>query len=311
MKKRNNITGNSIGEHGRNSGNSNSKHADGSGNSNREHGRDSGKTVVFRRSMFYAICLFVMYQLMLIPLQVRNFAVFWTAAVLGLFLIMAELLYSRISEMHTKIHIDLPHYRTIRWREHVLHHAVIPALLYVSGVLFLFFNRVRTLDQVAIVILSGTFFVILYNVSATYLKMYQVSRHTRTLFDFVNIIVFYFVTDVLINLMLYSGLSQSWLFIGTAVLTGVLIGLMIMVTRQSSVEMALMLVLTALLMGVIVYVLWQVPMFNIAVISIVATVAFYLFDVYWHHQLEGSFSWDVMSQYILFAVMAVILLLYI
>ena len=269
------------------------------------------KTLIFRRSMFYAICLFVVYQLMLIPLQILNYPVFWVAAVIGFFLVIAELLYSRISETHTKIHVALPHMRQLRWREHTFHHLIIPGLLYVSGVLFLFFNRVRTLDQVAIVLLSGTFFVILYNVSATYLKMYQVTRHSRMLFDFVNIIVFYFVVDVLINLMLYYGISQMLVFAGAALVTFVLIGMMIIVTRQSSLEIVMMLLLTSLLMGAIVFALWHVPLFSIAVISIVATVAFYLFDAYWHHQLEGIFSWDAMSQYVLFAVMAIILLLYI
>ena len=273
--------------------------------------KEPTKTLIFRRSMFYAICLFVVYQLMLIPLQILNYPVFWVAAVIGFFLVIAELVYSRVSETHTKIHVDLPHMRQLRWREHTFHHLIIPGLLYVSGVLFLFFNRVRTLDQVAIVLLSGTFFVILYNVSATYLKMYQVTRHSRVLFDFVNIIVFYFVVDVLFNLMLYYGLSQMLVFAGTALATFVLIGMMIIVTRQSSLEIVMMLLLTSLLMGAIVFALWHVPLFSIAVISIVATVAFYLFDAYWHHQLEGSFSWDAMSQYVLFAVIAIILLLYI
>lgn len=273
--------------------------------------KDPDKPRIVRRSLFYAICLFVMYQLMLIPLQDLNYPVFWIGAGMGFFLVCAELMYSQLFEFRKKIHIDMPHFRQIRWRENMLHHIVIPALLYSTGVLFLFFNRVRLLDQVAIVLLSATFYIILYNVSAASLKIYQITRRTRSLYDFVNIIVFYFFVDILINLMEYNGLSDIVVFAGTAVATFILIGLMVMVTRQWSLEVASMLLLTALMMGLVVLALWHVPLFSIAVISIVATVAFYLFDVYWHHQLEGSFSWDAMSQYVLFAIMAVILLLYI
>ncbi len=272
---------------------------------------ESAKALILRRSVFYTICLFAVYQLMLIPLQSSNYPLFWIASGIGIVLVIAELLYSRTHQSRSAIHFELPHLTKPRGREHLLHHILIPILLYTSGTLFLFFNRVRALDQVAIVLLSFTFFVILYNISASTLKIYVIERKTRTLYDFVNIIVFYFITDVLINLMMYYGLSQWFVFGGTIAATFILIGLMILITRQYSLEIFAMLLLTAFIMGVIVFSLWQVPLFNIAVISIVATVAFYLFDVYWHHQLEGSFTWDAMSQYVLFAIMAVILLLYI
>jgi hypothetical protein len=277
----------------------------------RREQKDPAKTRIFRRSVFYAVCLFVVYQLMLIPLQNANYAVFWITSVIGFLLVIVELLYSQAYHARLKIHVDLPHLRQLQWRENMLHHVVIPTILYSSGVLFLFFNQIRVLDQVAVVLLCGTFFVMLYNVSAAHLKMYQITRQTRSLYDFVNIIVFYFVVDILINLMLYYGLPELVVLSGSAVTTFLLIGLMVVVSRQFSFEVAVMLLLTSLMMGLIVLSLWHVPIFNIAVISVVATVAFYLFDVYWHHQLEGSFTWDAMSQYILFAVMAVILLLYI
>lgn len=272
---------------------------------------ESEKTLIFRRSLFYAICLFVVYQLMLIPLQSYNYPVFWVASVIGFFLVFAELVYSQVDESRRKIMFGLPHIRQLKWRESMLHHIIFPALLYCSGVLFLYFNRVRVLDQVAVVLLSSTFFVILYNISAANLNMYRIERSTRVLYDYVNIIVFYFFVDVLINLMLYYGLPELVVLAGTALVTLLLISLMVGISKQWSLEIAIMIVLTAFLMGGIVYALWHTPLFNVAVVSLVATVAFYLFDVYWHHQLEGSFTWDAMSQYVLFAIMAIILLLYI
>ena len=270
----------------------------------------SEKQRILRRSIFYAVCLFVVYQLMLIPLQSRMYEIFWIVAGLGFCVVVSELLYSRLTELLQPIRFDMGHIRSVRWREHLLHHAVIPGLLYLSGVLFLFFNRVRVLDQAAIVLLSGAFFVIFYNMSATYLKMYGISRDTRLIFDFVNILVFYFFIDVLINLVFYEGFSNYVVFAGAALITFVLIGMMVSMMRQFSWEILFMLVLTSVLMGLVVFAVWQSPIFNIAVLSLVATVMFYMFDVYWHHSLEGSFTWDVMAQYGLFATMAIILLLY-
>ena len=278
----------------------------------RKRGRkERDRERIFRRSIFYAISLFVVYQLMLIPLQTKQYGVYWIASGIGLVVVLAELLYSRLSESGRPMKVDRAHLKSVRWREHLLHHAVLPILLYTSGVLFLFFNRITALDQAAIVILSGLFFMVLYNVSATYLRMYRLSRNTRVVFDFVNIFVFYFGVDAMINLSLYEGISRTYVLVGSALLTFVLIGLMIVSTKQWSLEMLGVLIAGSVLVGLTVYIVWLLPVFNIAVISLVSTVMFYLVDVYWHHSLEGSFSWDVMSQYMLYALMALILLLYI
>ncbi len=254
--------------------------------------------------------MFVVFQILLVPLQMRQYEVFWGMAFLGGIVVLSELMYSRMSESRVQIRVDMSHVRNLRWREHALHHAVLPGLLYASGVLFMFFNRVRVLDQVAVVLLSGTFFGIFYNVSATYSKMYTITRNTRLIFDFINIIVFYFVTEALINAVVYEGAARSWIFVGGVLSTFILIGMMVSITKQSSNEIVAALVGTSIIVGVMVFGVWLIPVFNIAIISLVATVGFYLVDAFWHHRLEGSFSWDVMSQYALYALMAIILLLY-
>ncbi|MDD3661622.1 MAG: hypothetical protein PHG63_01015 [Candidatus Dojkabacteria bacterium] len=264
----------------------------------------------FKRSVFYAVCLFVVFQVMLVPLQAHYYAVFWLSAVAGAGVVLSELVYARLSVKRAPPNFDGVQLQSVRWREHVLHHAVLPVLLYASGTLFLFFNRVRALDQVAVIILCVTFFAIFYTISATYLRLYQISRHTRVLFSFIDIIIFYFFTDVLMNIVVYEGLSKWLVLIGTSVLTFILLGMGIVASRQSSVRIALSLCASAVGLGIFVFLLWHVPMFNFAVLSLVATTAYYLLDAYWHHRIEGTFSWDVMSQYGLYAMMALILLLY-
>mgnify|MGYP001093033715 CR=1 FL=1 len=268
------------------------------------------KNALFRRNLFYTICLFVVFQLMLLPLQMNLYPAFWGVALLGFGVVLAELLYSRVTDVGRPIQFDSVQIRKAKWREHFLHHAALPGLLYVTGVFFLYFNRVRVLDQVAVLILSGVFFVIFSNISATYRRMYSVSRDTRVVFDFINIITFFFFIDVLINLVLYEGISRYFVFVGAALMTFALIGMMVAITKQSSLEILLMLLSTSIFVGLAVVLIWSIPVFNIAVISLVSTIAFYLADVYWHHRLEGSFSWEVMSQYALFALMAIILVLY-
>ena len=90
-----------------------------------------------------------------------------------------------------------------------------------------------------------------------------------------------------------------------------LIWIMLVISRQIS----RITMFSALISGIIVaaasFLAFMIPVFNIAVIALVIAVVFYLVDVYWYHKLEGTFNWDIMLQYALFGVMAVILLLYI
>lgn len=276
----------------------------------KKQAKTGGRDELLRRSMFYAISLFVVFQMMLLPLEAKIYPVYWGAAVLGFVVVAAELVYARSAERREPIEVDLKLFHDRNWREHLFHHAFLPSILYVCGVFFLFFNRIRALDQVAVVLLSGTFFVIFYNLAATYRRMYSVTRDTRMLFDFINIITFYFFVDVLINLVVYEGWSRYIVFLGSGLITFALISLMVLLVRQMTRQAFLMLILSSVLMGVVVLVVWSIPIFNIAVLSLVATIGFYLVDVYWHHRLEGTLNNDVMTQYGLFALMALILLLY-
>jgi hypothetical protein len=68
--------------------------------------------------------------------------------------------------------------------------------------------------------------------------------------------------------------------------------------------------ISSLLIACLTWVIINYVILNIAIIALVVTVGFYLIVVFWHHQLEGTFNWDIMIQYLLFAIMATILLLY-
>ncbi len=256
------------------------------------------------------VCLFAAFQFILLPLHRKIYSIFWVMSVVGYAIVCAELLYSRILEYRKPISFDLKHIRQKKWQEHFIYHLFLPSLLYISGILFLFFNRQRLLDQAAIVILSGCFMILFYNISTSYRKLYSVSKNTRYIFDVINIIVFYFCTDVLVNLVLYHGLPFWIVYVGAGLLGAGLIYMMIFVARQKSREVWIALGITVLVLAVTTWLVWMVPAFNVAVMAIVVTVIFYLADVYWHHKLEGTFTMDTFYQYLLFAVMAIILLMY-
>lgn len=268
------------------------------------------QAAVFKRSLFFAVCMFALYQFLMIPLQIHAYELFGVMAIGGFVIVLVELLYSRITVVKRPLSLKVKMRSRQSWREHFIHHLILPGLLYVSGVLFLFFNRIRILDQFAIVTLTCSFLILFYNISMKYLRRYSVSRKTRYIFDFVNIIVFYFFTDVIVNLVFYWGLPRVITYLVPAVMGMFLVCLMILISQQLSRITIPSMIISGVIIGIIAFGVLMIPVFNIAVLSLVVTVGFYLVDVYWHHKLDGSFNWDVMSQYMLFALMAIILLLY-
>lgn len=268
-------------------------------------------TNIFRRSLFYSVCLFAVLQFMLVLLEIRSYSSYWLFFVIGFFVVLLELLYSRANEYMRSFSSQVKHWRKRIWNESFLHHLILPSLFYVSGSLFIYFNRVRALSQVAVLLITIGFLILFYNISCTYRKMYSISRSTRYIFDFINIIIFYFFSDILINAIFYRGFSEWVIYLGTALVSFALIATMIVMFNQFSMKLLGIAGLTSLIIGVLAFLVMLVPVLNIATLSLLITVAFYLADVYWHHKLEGTYDADTMSQYVIFGVMVVILVLYI
>ncbi len=271
-------------------------------------GKKNRKENISRRSLFYSICVFALFQFLLIPLQRRSYVIFWTVGAGGYLIILLELFYSRLTDKPIKLRFSAVKKRI--WAKHFLRHLILPTLLYFSGILFLFFNRVKLLDQIAIIIVCSSFWLLFYNISMTYLKAYRTSSKTKYIFDVIRIIIFYFVTDVLINTVFYYGVSPMLIYAGVFLLALVLINMSIVIADQLDMRTLLFSILSAVSVSIVLWFVMSLVLFNIAVLSLVLTVYFYLLVSFWHHKLEGTFNWDIMTQYILFALMAVILLLY-
>ncbi|MFH1546868.1 MAG: hypothetical protein ABIC57_00095 [bacterium] len=268
-------------------------------------------TNIFRRSLFYSVCLFALLQFMLVLLQVRSYSSYWMLLVMGGFVVVLELLYSRLNEYMRPFSKQVKHWRKRIWNESFLHHLLLPGLFYISGSLFLYFNRVRALSQVAVLLVTVGFLILFYNISCTYRKMYSISKNTRYVFDFINIIVFYFFSDILINSVFYRGLSEWVIYLGTGVVSLALVTMMIVMFNQFSYKLLGIAGICSIIISLLSFLVMQAPVLNIATLSLLIAVAFYLVDVYWHHKLEGTYDSDTMSQYVIFAIMVVILLLYI
>ena len=266
---------------------------------------------IFRRSLFYSVCLFAILEFMLVLLQLRVYQSYWLLLILGFFVVILELMYSRVNEYMKPFSKGVKHWRKKIWNESFLHHILLPGLFFISGSLFIYYNRVRALDQVAVLIITIGFLILFYNISCTYRKLYSISKSTRYIFDFINIIVFYFFSDILVNSVFYNGWPEWVIYVGTFGVSFMLLSMMTVMFQQLTLKLVWYSFLTAVFIGGISFLVMLVPVLNIATLSLLITVSFYLSDVYWHHKLEGTYDGDTMSQYMIFAIMVVILVMYI
>lgn len=278
--------------------------------SSKQASKQDRTSVAFRRSVFYGVCVFAIYQFILVPLQRGVYSLYIAVGAFGLLLLLAEIVFSSVDEYRAPFATEVPYMRKKFWEKGLIPHVILPVVLYLSGVLFLFFNRIRLLDQVSIVIMTFVFIVLFQNISLTYSRKYSLSNKTKYIFDFASIIIFYFVVDVLVNLTYYYGMSDLIIVLGNGLISSVLLCLMVYMSQQLSKETITYTLITGVAIALITFLVLLTPIFNLAVLSLVITVIFYLGVSFWHHKLEGTFNWDTMFQYLLFAVMAIILLLY-
>lgn len=283
---------------------------------NRAKGRSvSGREIkisnIFRRSLFYSVCIFAIFEFMLVLLQLKSYTNYWAVFAIGFFLVIFELLYSRLNEYMKPFSKQVKHWRKKIWSESFLQHMVLPMLFYTSGALFLYYNRIRALDQVAVVMITGGFLLLFNNISSTYQKIYSSTRNSKYIFDFINIVVFYFFSDILVNSVFYNSLPEYIIYIGTFLVSLLLILMMIVMFDQLDFETFGFGVITAGFVCLASIGVMMIPVLNIATLALLITVGFYLADVFWHHKLEGTYDNDTMSQYVIFAIMVIILLLYI
>jgi hypothetical protein len=265
---------------------------------------------IFRRSLFYAVCLFAVFEFMLVLLQLRSYVNFWIVFVIGFSLVIFELLYSKLNEYMKPFSKYVKHWRKKIWRESFLQHVVLPILFYVSGSLFLFYNRIRVLDQIAVIMLTGGFLMLFNNISGTHKKIYSITRDAKYIFDFMNIVVFYFFVDILVNSVFYYLMPEYIVYIGSMFISFVLIIMMVVMFQQFNLNTLVFAFISSVFILLVSVGVMMVPVLNIATLSLLVTVGFYLVDVFWHHRLEGTYDSDTMSQYIIFAIMVIILLLY-
>ncbi len=158
---------------------------------------------------------------------------------------------------------------------------ILPAVFYISLLLFLYFNRNIVLGYLVSSVCLGFILLLFLNVKSSLNKYYSIALATRTIFDFICITTLY----LLLNSYLRIGFSM-WEFIGLSFVSSfvLLISILKIHDRFGGFEF-LIAFCSSVIVALSMLLVWNN---NILVIPSVGALAFYLITSFWNLRFAGK-----------------------
>lgn len=179
---------------------------------------------------------------------------------------------------------------------------VLPGIFYISILFFLYFNRNEILGHTVLGICTVLLLVLFLNVKSSLNKMYSLAVATRAIFDFICITIFY----LLLNSFVRLGLGIEMFSISTIVSSLILLIFVLKIHDRLGVFELFVSLLSSLFITFFTIYFWN---YNIFVIPVVASLAFYLVISLWNIRFSGRIK---MVEYLipfLYVIVAIILVL--
>lgn len=187
-------------------------------------------------------------------------------------------------------------------KERFFAYLILPMMLYVSLLLYVYFNTSFVMDVVLTVISGLLLFILFLNVKSSFSKVYTIARQTRAVFDFICISSFYLLISVIIRLG-----TSIWLSILIiAVVSLILFWSDIKVHRKESMTAFLISIVSCLFVAMISGGFFNT---NIFVVPAVGTLAFYLVLSIWNIRFAGKTKFVDYLLPFLYSILALILIL--
>jgi hypothetical protein len=255
-----------------------------------------------KRELFYCIVLFVMMEFSLI---IADFGVphyYYWMSLLILFTVFIWSIFTYLTYGNRKISKYSKVLLKIDLRERFFPYIVIPTVFVASLQLFLYLNKSQYLRQLILVAAIVYLFLLLMHIKNSYSKAYSVTKFTKVIFNFVDIFIFYLVVSSIFFMPLYPD-QKVILSIATA---AILLMHQLRIHKQQTITAY---VIWAISTVIIAMVLWLTMFLSFYIIPILVTIAFYAVVSIWNTRLAGHVKFSEYLIAILFALMALIVVL--
>lgn len=190
----------------------------------------------------------------------------------------------------------------ISLRERFFAYFILPALFYLSLLVFLYFNRNYLLGHTVLGICSVLLLILFLNVKRSLSKVYSVASTTRAIFDFLCITIFY----LLLNSFVRTGASLEIFTILSSLSALILLLFVLKIHDKIGFLEVLISIFSALFISFFTIFFWN---HNIFIIPTIGVLAYYLIISLWNIRFAGRTGFLDYIFPILYVVVAIILVL--
>lgn len=179
---------------------------------------------------------------------------------------------------------------------------VLPAIFYISLLIFLYFNRNILLGHTVIGLCMVLTLVLFLNVKSSLNKVYSLAIATRAIFDFLCITIFF----LLLNSYIRVGASMEMFTLLTILSSLVLLLFVLKIHDRFGFMELLVSIFSALFIAIFSLLFWNS---NVFVIPAIGSLAFYLVISLWNIRFAGKIRLVEYLVPFMYVIMAIILIL--
>lgn len=169
----------------------------------------------------------------------------------------------------------------ISFKKRFFGYFVLPAIFYLSLLVFLYFNRNMLLGHTVLGICTVLLLILFLNVKSSLNRIYSVAIATRAIFDFMCITIFY----LLINSFIRMGASMEIFAILSIVSSFILLTFVLKIHSKLGGFEILIAVFSSLFISISTLFFWN---YNVFVIPAIGALAFYLIISLWNIRFAGK-----------------------
>lgn len=226
----------------------------------------------------------------------------YIAGALGLLLLITWFIRSFAMYSGRKISRYSEVIQRISLKERFFAYFVLPSLFYTSLLLFLLFNTSTVIEYFVIGIVIIQLGILFLNVRSSFSKIYTLQSHTRAIFDFICITIFFLVQSVLVRM----GLDFYIFIIFSLTLSLILLLFDLRLHSKGGLSGIVMSVISSLFIVTLLSSFWST---NIYVIPSIGTLAYYLVISLWNVRFSGRVKFTDYLPPFIYSVLALILIL--
>lgn len=256
----------------------------------------------YKREYFYAVLQFVMFEMAILSYDLRIPSLFLYISVMALWIMLAWSFFTYWNNRERKVSKLSSAIINIKMFERVTPYFITPLMLVASTYFYLFLNKNEILHQIVIIGGSLLLWGVMVHIRNSYNKYYSIDRWTRVLFKFADLFLFYVATA---SVFMYS-MSEMARIIWIVSIATFLLMHQLRLYGQDTTEAYVVYIVSMLFftLGLIF-----TESLTLLIRPIILTILFYLIMSLWYTKLSGHRRIDEYLTPIMFALMALIIVL--